>query len=134
MNHYEIGVAIEEAGKAIKNMPLSIMQNATDDVESKYKEMINAVTKVQEFSQKCIADLKALDEKHLDACDEICKSIKERNEKLRAAMLEISERDLYLVRSIADALATLRQINPNDLDVLMKAIQISKGGRQNEYS
>lgn len=125
MNYWEIGSALESAAKTIKEMPLSIITNAVDDVEGQYKAMMKAVTDMQEFSQKCISDLRDMDEAHMNECDRILANVKARREKLKECLKDVSYEELSKVNTLADAVQKLRSINPKDLDLIVDVLHRS---------
>lgn len=122
MNYWEIGGALESAAKTIKEMPYSIITNATSDVEDQYKAMLKTVTDMQAFSEKCIADLKDLDDAHLDECERICKDVKVRRVKLKEALREVSYEDIRSLNELTSAVEKLRSINPNDLNLIIEIL------------
>jgi len=125
MNYWEIGGALESAAKAIKEMPYSIITNAVEDVETQYKAMTKAVTDMQEFSQKCISDLRDLDEAHMNECDRILADVKARREKMKECIKEVSYEDLSKINTLAEAVQKLRSINPKDLDLIVEVLSRS---------
>lgn len=125
MNYWEIGSALESAAKTIKEMSLSIITNAVDDVEGQYKAMMKAVTDMQEFSQKCISDLRDMDEAHMNECDRILANVKARREKLKECLKDVSYEELSKVNTLADAVQKLRSINPKDLDLIVDVLHRS---------
>lgn len=126
MNYWEIGSALESAAKAIKDIPMSIITNAVDDVDHQYKAMTKAVTDMQAFSQKCIADLKELDAAHLDECERILGDIKVRREKVRNCVGDFNYEDVRRVNDLTEAIQKLRSINPKDLDLLVDVLAARK--------
>ncbi len=122
MNYWEIGSALESVAKTIKDMPYSIITNAVDDVEDKYKAMLKSVTNMQEFSQKCIADLKALDEAHVDECERICGDIKARRDRVKECINGFSYEDVRRINELSSAIEKLRSINPNDLNLIVEIL------------
>lgn len=122
MNYWEIGSALESAAKAIKDIPMSIITNAVDDVDHQYKAMTKAVTDMQVFSQKCIADLKELDAAHLEECERILGDIKARREKIRDCVGNFNYEDVRRVNDLTEAIQKLRSINPKDLDLLVSVL------------
>ena len=126
MNYWEIGSALESAAKAIKDIPMSIITNAVDDVEHHYKAMVKAVTDMQAFSQKCIADLKELDAAHLEECERILGDIKVRRKKVRDCVGNFNYEDVRRVNDLTEAIQKLRSINPKDLDLLVDVLAARK--------
>ena len=123
MNYWEIGGALESAAKTIKDMPYSIITNAVSDVEDQYKAMTKAVTDMQEFSQKCISDLRDLDEAHMNECDRILADVKARREKMKECIKEVSYEDLSKINTLAEAVQKLRSINPKDLNLIVEVLR-----------
>lgn len=122
MNYWEIGKALESAAKAIQEMPGSFMGNTVEDVENKYKEMLASVAKMQEFSQKCIADLKALDDAYVEECDRICRDLKARQDKVRECINSFNYDEIRRVTELVTAIEKLRSINPNDLSLFIEVL------------
>ena len=127
MNYWEVGNALSEAASAIKQIPGSIINNASEDVEQKYKEMTATVVAAQEFSRKCIAELKELDDKHLEEVDRICADVRSRVKMLKACFEDISYSDLSRVRQLAEAIKEIRQIHPDDLEMI---VELMRKGRK----
>jgi thiamine pyrophosphate-dependent acetolactate synthase large subunit-like protein len=126
MNYYEVGTALEEAAKTIKEMPGSTMDLATADVQQRYNAMLKTVADMQEFSQKCVADLKALDDVHTKECERICDAVDSRRKKIRQCMEDIPREDIYMVEKLAEACERLRRIDPEDLNMIVDILHARK--------
>jgi predicted nucleic acid-binding Zn-ribbon protein len=126
MNYYEVGAALAEAAKTIKEMPGAFFENPAEDVQVQYDKMKKTITDLQEFAQKGMVELRELDEKHLEECDRILKDVYSRRKKIRQCMEDIPREDLFMIEKLAEACERLRRIDPEDLNMIVDILHARK--------
>lgn len=123
MNYYEIGKALEEAGKQIKQLPCAFLDNADADLQSRYDKMAGEVEKYQQRIQSEIKKLTELDEQHATKVEVLVQSIQSRYCYLEDAADRIDTNRIYKIEKMVGIIQKLRSVSPDDLKLLKEILE-----------